>query len=117
MELVEPAVQVRDSPLHGRGVFTTRPIELGERFVVDPVFRIEAAERPHLDQTALHDHYFEHERDAYIALGPISLLNHDDDPNADFELDVHALEISLVARRPIERGEEVTIHYGVEPWW
>ncbi len=117
MEPVAPAVQVGDSSLHGRGVFTTRPIALGERFEVNPVFRIDAAERRHLDQTALHDHYFEHERDAYIALGPISLLNHDDDPNADFELDVEALEISLVARRPIERDEEVTIHYGVEPWW
>lgn len=103
--------------MHGRGVFAIRPIAHGERFETNLLFRVAAAERRHLDQTSLHDHYFEHADDAYIALGPISLLNHDDWPNADFELDAEAMQISLVAQRAIAVDEEVTIHYGVDPWW
>lgn len=117
MEPRSPAVEVRPSDVHGRGVFATRLITPGERFETNPVFRVAADERPHLDETSLHDHYFEFAGDAYIALGAISLLNHDEDPNAEFELDAPALEITLIAQRTIGVGEEVTIHYGVEPWW
>lgn len=111
------SVRVDDSPVHGRGVFATKIINPGEVFCTNPLFRIPAEEREFLDQTSLYDHYFEFEDDAYIALGPISFLNHEEQPCADFELDVEALTISLTARRTIAANEEISIHYGVEPWW
>ncbi len=114
---VRDAVFVAHSHVHGRGVFASRFIPKGERFTVDPLFRVPADEREFLDNTALYDHYFEYDDDAFIALGPISFLNHEEHPNADFELDSELLEIALLALRPIARGEEISIHYGTEPWW
>ncbi len=114
---ISDAVFVTDSGVHGRGVFARRYIEPGERFCVNPLFRIPSEERRFLDQTALYDHYFEHDDDAFIALGPISFLNHEDQPNADFELDSELLQITLLAVQPIASGEEISIHYGTEPWW
>ncbi|MBT8239715.1 MAG: SET domain-containing protein-lysine N-methyltransferase [Acidimicrobiia bacterium] len=111
------AVVVGTSKLHGRGVFAGRSIAVGERFCVNHLFRIASEEREFLDQTALYDHYFEFEDDAFIALGPVTFLNHADMPNADFRLDAELLEIALVALRPIVAHEEITIHYGTEPWW
>ncbi|NNE95554.1 MAG: SET domain-containing protein-lysine N-methyltransferase [Acidimicrobiales bacterium] len=105
------------SSLHGKGVFATRSIEQGERFCRNHLFRIPAHQREFLDQTDLYDHYFEFDRDAFIALGSVSFLNHDEDPNADFDLDADQLVITLVAERDIAAGEEITIHYGTEPWW
>ncbi len=111
------AVRIDNSPLHGRGVFATRPIDAGEIFCTNSLFRIPSQEREFLDQTSLYDHYFEFEDDAYIAFGAISFLNHEDDPAADFFLDIDTLTISLSARREIKPGDEISIHYGVEPWW
>lgn len=112
-----PAVRIDHSPVHGRGVFAIRAIESGEQFCTNPLFRIPAKEREFLDQTSLYDHYFEFEEDAYIAFGAVSFLNHDEEPAADFELNIDDLTITLTARRDIRGGEEVTIHYGVPPWW
>ena len=111
------AVFVATSDLHGRGIFARRPIDAGERFCANHLFRIPADEREFLDRTSLYDHYFEHDDDAFIALGPVSFLNHDEHPNADFELDAERLQIVLVAQVPILANEEITIHYGTEPWW
>lgn len=111
------ALRIDQSPVHGRGVFASRTIASGEVFCTNPLFRIPSHEREFLDQTSLYDHYFEFEDDAYIALGPISFLNHEEEPCADFQLDVEALTISLTARRSIAVQEEISIHYGVEPWW
>jgi SET domain-containing protein len=111
------AVLVTDSRVHGRGVFARRFIAAGERFCVNPLFRIPSRERRFLDQTALYDHYFEYNDDAFIALGPITFLNHQEQPNADFELDSEELQITLRAVNAIAPGEEISIHYGTEPWW
>ena len=110
-------IRVDRSPVHGRGVFATRSIAEGELICANELFRVPADERQFLDRTSLYDHYFEYEDDAYIALGPVSFLNHEDNPNADFELDTEHLTIELTARRQIAENEEVSIHYGVEPWW
>ena len=111
------AVRVDHSAVHGRGVFASRSIPLGEVFCTNHLFRIPAYEREFLDQTSLYDHYFEFEDDAFIALGPVSFLNHEEQPSADFQLDVDELIVSLTAIRPIAVGEEISIHYGVDPWW
>ncbi|MFW2382153.1 MAG: SET domain-containing protein-lysine N-methyltransferase, partial [Acidimicrobiales bacterium] len=84
---------------------------------LNQLFRIPSHEREFLDQTSLYDHYFEFGEDAFIALGPVSFLNHDDEPNAEFDLDAERLEIALISLQPIAPREEITIHYGTEPWW
>ncbi len=110
-------IRVDHSPVHGRGVFAVRSVEAGQQLCENHLFRVPFEEREFLDQTSLYDHYFEFEDDAYIALGPISFLNHHENPSADFQLDADLLMITLTATRPIEANEEITIHYGTEPWW
>ena len=52
-----------------------------------------------------------------VALGLISFCNHRDDPNADYSFDYANQLIIWTARRLIEPGDEITIHYKVPLWF
>jgi SET domain len=48
----------------------------------------------------------------YLLLGPVRFVNHGCDPNAKFAWSRRRRGIKVVARRPIDAGEEVTVSYG-----
>ncbi len=52
-----------------------------------------------------------------IALGLISLCNHNFTPNSDYEFDYDENYLIWRALRDIEEGEEITIHYKVPIWF
>jgi SET domain-containing protein len=47
-----------------------------------------------------------------LTIGPSSLANHSDRPNAEFRLDIGNGVIVLRARRAIPVGREITVSYG-----
>lgn len=49
-----------------------------------------------------------------IMLGEATLVNHDDNPNCEIliVLDKKLPKVVLIAKRPIKKGEELTINYG-----
>jgi SET domain-containing protein len=99
----------------GRGVFATRAYQAGEIIEVCPVIPLTPAEADACSKTILDDYFFEWgpRRQAYsLALGLGSLFNHSDDPNASFKCRVRKLQIVFRARRPIAKGEQITIDYG-----
>ena len=115
----EPSWEVRPSPLHGRGVFAVRRIEVDEVVHVAPVLLFSDEEYDHLAETLLVDYVFEwHEGGVALALGVGGLFNHDADANCRYELcdddDPAKPAHVYVAERTIKKGDELTINYGDE---
>jgi SET domain-containing protein len=106
------SVEVKSSPIEGQGVFALRPFRAGEQIrrvqivrevTEDAPIRAEAGERVE------HCGY----PDGKVVLWgfPDRHLNHSCDPNAYEHYE--AVVISIVARRDIASGEEVTVDYNV----
>jgi hypothetical protein len=111
---------VSRSLLHGNGCFTTRDFAAGEIVATARVLVFPPDETELLLRTSMRNYLF-FLRDgptedgpfhAALAMAPISFCNHARDPNCDFTLDEWAAEITLTARRPLRRNEEITIDYG-----
>lgn len=51
-----------------------------------------------------------------IGLGLISVYNHSDNPNADWEIDTTSNQIIIKSLTEIESGQEITINYGKDYW-
>lgn len=105
------SVRVGSSPVEGKGVFATEPVQRGDTVLVLDTSQVVDEEDPlRPEEDEQEDHL------AYLAGGKVVLLpeperhlNNSCDPNAY----LHTVddEVRVVARRPIRAGEEVTIDY------
>lgn len=112
-------IQVRRSPIHGKGVFALRPIEPDERIIEytgEVITWEEALERhPHDPADPDHTFYF-HLDDAHVIDGhhggnASKWINHACDPNC--EADEQDGRIYIRALRPIAPGEELNFDYAL----
>ncbi|MFC7896807.1 SET domain-containing protein [Streptomyces sp. NPDC057381] len=114
-------LRIDASPVHGRGVFTTRAITAGETVESCPVLLVPAAQRHLVDDTALYDYYFNWPGgQAALALGYGSLYNHSPRPNARYRKNTDTLTVDIHAVRAIAPGQEITVDYtcdGTNPLW
>lgn len=76
-----------------------------------PVVVVPAAQRRHLDRTALSGHYWDWDGDAAVAFGVISFTNHARPGNAWWERDDDAQAMVLVAAEDLDAGVEVLADY------
>jgi SET domain len=107
----------------GRGVIASQRIAAGIVFETAPVvpYRTECG-RDEMPDRSLppeladlpHDWDEEH---GCLVFSPMQFANHSDSPNAKFIPNIEALTMTYTALRDIEAGEEVTIDYGIPPWW
>lgn len=119
-----PSLYIAQTETKGRGVFTAMAIPAGTSIELCPVVFFSAADKAHMDETALYDYYFvwpDGERFC-LALGYGSLYNHDAHANAEVVFDLESEEIIIQAVRDIEAGEEICIHYlgddsSTMPYW
>ncbi len=110
-----PKIEVRSEGLEGRGVFATEKIEQGEVVAVKAGHIVTADQLPEITSTVgdfalqIHDRFY---------LSPISkeeierltiFINHSCDPNVGFDG-----QITYVAMRDIEPGEELCHDYAME---
>jgi uncharacterized protein len=110
---------VRDSPVHGRGVFATRRIEKGERIIEylgERVSHDEADRRYELkDENDSHTFLFIVDSKTVIDAGTdgndARFFNHSCDPNC--ESVVEKRRVFIEALRAIEPGEEMTYDYQI----
>ncbi|HVU84022.1 MAG TPA: SET domain-containing protein [Puia sp.] len=105
---------ISGSPGRGRGVFTTEAILKGSLIESSPVIVLDERERTLLDQTLLHDYIFvwgEDERRCCVALGYLSLYNHDYEANCEYEMEFENGIIRILTMRDIKQGEELCINY------
>jgi uncharacterized protein len=116
-------LEIRNDPLKGRGVFAVAPIAAGAVIEAAPVVIVPATGCRLLDQTILHDYYFQWdaapggEGSGAVALGLVSLCNHSRRPSARVRRNVAQGILDLVAVVPIAAGDEVTIDYNCPLWF
>lgn len=95
----------------GRGMIATRDIEAGELVETCPLLVGEDF------GARLDDFTFQvTDKKSALALGHCSLYNHSDDPNVDYEVDVHSNLMFMRATKAVRKGEELFVTYG-ESWW
>ena len=114
-----PDLRVADFRGKGRGLVAGAAIPSGTLLEQSPVLPLRAEELGRR-QDGLYSYPFDWPDPPFveaIALGLISLINHSDTPNADFDLDIPNKAIRLYAKRDLAEGEEITIDYGIPLWF
>jgi uncharacterized protein len=114
-----PPLQVRDSNVHGRGVFATRRIEKGERIIEYLGERVSHGEADRRyeskDENDSHTFLFIVDSKTVIDAGvdgnDARFFNHSCDPNC--ESVVEKRRVFIEALRTIEPGEEMTYDYQI----
>jgi SET domain-containing protein len=111
-------VEVKQSPLHGRGLYAAANILSGSQIGSWPVLVLDTADTAQLKNTRLYHYVFYVDETAdgamraAVAFGPISMCNHSAAPNATFEVHGDQAIVTLCAARDIQAGEEILIDYG-----
>jgi SET domain-containing protein len=101
-------VEVKETEGRGRGVFALRSFAADELIRIVNIER-EVTEAHPLDPEDNPDHAFLSDGKWLLVGEPDRYLNHSCDPNAYIWYRGNAID--LIARRPIEPGEEITVDY------
>jgi len=102
----------------GRGILARRKIAQGETIERAPVIVIPENQWSDVENSILCEYAFdwgEHDEQAAIALGYVSIYNHSYTPNAMLEQLPDELMMEIVALKDIEADEEITINYNGDP--
>ena len=114
LNMILSCLYIADSVNRGRGVFSSEPIAAGTMIENSPVIVLSGEERVLLDKTLLHDYIFiwgPDEKDCCVALGYLSIYNHDYKSNAEYVMDFSGRSIRIVTVRKIKKNEEIFINY------
>jgi SET domain-containing protein len=112
--MILSSLYIGDSYERGRGVFSSEPLAAGTVIEISPVIVMGKQERVLLDKTLLHDYIFEwgqDEKECCMALGYLSLYNHDYRSNAEYVMDFALQTIRITTVRYIKKDEEIFINY------
>lgn len=110
-------VEVKTSPLHGRGLFASTDIPAGALIGVYPLLILSHEDTEHLKATRLYHYvfYVDERADgamrAAVAFGNISMCNHSRDANSDFIVDAASETVTLTTRVALQEGDEILIDY------
>ena len=116
--MILPVVAIAPSPNRGRGVFATEDLSAGMVIEISPVIVLTAKERKIVEQTKLFNYLFEwgkNRKMACVALGYVSVYNHDYASNCEYDMDYEERTITIKTVKPVKRGEELFVNYNAEP--
>jgi SET domain-containing protein len=113
-------IEVRQSGVHGKGVFAAAPIAAGKRIIeyTGPIITWKEAQRrhPHNPDEPNHTFYFHIDDERVIDGlhgGSAKWINHACDPNCEADEDDAAGRVFIKALRDIAPGEELNYDYGL----
>jgi len=109
-------IVVLDSPIQGKGIFTTKPCEAGEVLMIISGETINAEECLRREDEEANVYIFYNDDETYIDTAmteKIRYINHSCEPTAEVK-DRDRDSLYLVALRTIQAGEELTIDYDYE---
>jgi SET domain-containing protein len=112
--MILPILYIMETAGRGRGVFTTEAIPEGTTIEIAPVIVLNQTDRAIVDTTLLHDYIFEwgiNEKEAALALGYVSIYNHQVEANCKYEMDFENNTIQIQTKRAIAVDEELCINY------
>jgi uncharacterized protein len=108
------SIEVRNSPIHGRGVFCLRPFKAGQSIEVVPTIKYDKTKE--FTKDSVLTVYDIHYKDGHaFMLGYGAIYNHSDDNNAEWGWRDDG-DLEVVAKRDIKQGEEICVNYGQEYW-
>lgn len=116
--MIIPCLIVAPSGKDGRGIFTTKNLRTNTVVEMSPVIVLNSRERKTVEDTRLGNYIFEWgntKKQGCIALGYVSLYNHDYAANCVYEMDYDHHMITIRAVRDIRKGEELFINYNADP--
>lgn len=99
-------VSVKKSPIHGYGVFADQTIAAGD--IIEECYTL-------LSETKVKEfekHYFKAMGKFAVPLGNGCIYNHSHSPNAVDKWDKEHHLFLFIAKRSIQKGEEICIFYG-----
>ncbi len=110
-------IKVKLTKNMGRGIFATKPIKKNTVIETNHLLIYPNDEREKCKcRMTIMNYDFEIGRNKCgIALGLISLLNHNENPNTDYIINGYKETITIKALRDIKRGEQLFIDYGYDP--
>ena len=111
-------IEVKESPLHGRGVFAKNKIMNGSLIEKAPVIFLTNNEKEILRFTKLFHYYFlldRPEKQAAFSFGYASFYNHSPEANAFYTFSQKRNTIDIYAYKTIKPGQEITINYNGKP--
>jgi SET domain-containing protein len=109
---------IATSTKRGRGVFTTKNIPANTVIEISPVIVLSAKDRAVIEKTKLHDYIFEwgtSKKKGCVALGYVSLYNHDYEANCEYDMDYKKETITITTVKKIKKGEELFVNYNAKP--
>ena len=112
-------IEVKQSEIHGLGVFARKKIRKGEIIEKSPVILLDKLEREVLKSTSLFWYYFllnNNKTPVAIGLGLSSLYNHSYNANAFYDIKIKKAIIVFKSVTNINAGEEITINYNSNPY-
>lgn len=110
-------VEVRTSPLHGRGLFASTGIPAGALIGIYPLLILSHEDTARLKATRVYHYvFYVDEREdgamrAAVAFGNISMCNHSRQPNSGFIVDAEAETVTLTSLVALSEGDEILIDY------
>lgn len=111
---LDPRIEIRPSPLHGKGMFAIGPIREGEvvaiwggKYFVSKD-KVEIAKQGGKKVQQIDDDVFEVFTREEADSDPTYFMNHSCNPNVWMQN-----EVTLIARRDIDTGEELTADYAL----
>lgn len=113
-----PILVIAPSQKGGRGVFASEAIKANTVLEISPVITFSAKDRAIIEQSKLHDYIFEWGKTrklAALALGYVSMYNHDYNANCEYEMDFEAGMMTVRTVKPIAKGQELCINYNADP--
>ena len=116
--MIVPYLTVAPSSKKGRGVYTTKNIPANTIVEISPVIVLNSKERKIVEATKLYNYIFEWgeiKKQGCIALGYVSLYNHDYNANCDYEMDFEHQLITIRTVKTVKKGEELFVNYNAEP--
>ena len=109
---------VKDSPVHGLGVFATEDIPEGGLIELCPYLVIDDDDLQETNR--LNDYLFtspDDPGDYLVLMGFGMLYNHGDPANAEWQIDdTDNRFVRMTAARHIKKGEEILHDYGSDYW-
>lgn len=112
-----PAIFVDNTDYKGRGVFAKDFIPSNTIIECAPVIVLAPSETALIHETMLHDYYFswgEDQKSSAIALGYVSIFNHDKQSNCSYVADFEDNTITIRTIEDIPAGSELTINYNLD---
>ncbi len=116
--MMMPYLYISEAGKKGRGVFTKQNIAKGTVIEVAPVIVIPVKDIELIDKTILGNYIFEwgwSKRLRCMALGYVSLYNHDYSSNCEYDMNYEKKIIKIITVKPVKKREELSINYNASP--